>query len=199
MTLALMVSVFLQPPWPSASAHRAEPSGLARDDALPPAMANVSQDPWEVRRGEDVAVYVRLAAGWEREVGSMSLRYCRVEPSYVCWPKSERLQPVGDSPNRWAAVVPWNTKLVKPDTVHVGYNISLVYANGSSLAAPTRNYDEPPAFPLESGGIYFFYHLYGKSDDRPLSGAGGAWMIVAAMGAALLAGRSRRMRGTDAP
>lgn len=178
---------------PAGEAHKMVP-WETRETVLPPPVANVSQSPWNPQRGDDIAVYVTLREGWRGAVMSMPLRYCRVEPSYVCWPQSVRMQPDGGSTARWVGVIEWDARFVEKDTRHVGYNLSVVYANGTEFEAPTRNFNAPSTFPLESGGVYFFYSVSGA---KTLNAFNGTPFVIAATvaGGLLLAWWARRRRG----
>lgn len=169
----------------------------AREHVLPPPLANVSQDPWRPGRGEDVVVYATLRNP-EAQPRAVLLRYCRVEPDYACWPTSVRMQRLGGS-TTWAGVIAWDGRFMRPDTVHVGYNMSIVYDDERAYDAPTANYNAPPSFPVESGGLYFFYRL-GPAREGLDAYSGLPFVLAAVAAGALLVGlRVRRGGARRAP
>lgn len=61
-----------------------------------------------------------------------------------------------DADGTWRGTIEWDTRFMKPETVHIGYNVTLRYDDGRRIAAPTGNFWLPDTFPEASDGVYFF-------------------------------------------
>lgn len=171
-----------------------------REASYPPEVENVSHDPWRPVRGDDVRVTMRLAPDAKRPE-TVSLLFCRVEPTYVCGiPFS--LAPK-DEGRTWTGVIEWNPRckaggdrpgceFMLAETVHVGYNLTLRYggADERRVSAPVANYWVPSTYPSDSEGVYYFmrYEEAEASIESPLP-----W-VVAWVALAVLVGLVLRRR-----
>ncbi len=166
----------------AASTH----APMTREDTYPPGIANITQDPWNVKHGEDIEVTVTFAEDApvpER----VSLIWCRVEPDYVCAAIPPQLQPSGD--RTWTgtidAAVGGERSVVTEDTRHIGYNLSIQYPSddpdgaATRVQAPTHNTWAPETFSEETGGIYYFVALGEPAKGAPLPALGLSLLVLA--------------------
>lgn len=149
-------------------------SSHAREDTYPEGVENITQDPWDVKRGEDIEVTVTFtddAAVPER----VSLIWCRVEPDYVCAAVPPQLKPSGD--HTWTGTIDADVggerSVVTEDTRHIGYNLSIQYASddphgpNTRVHAPTHNTWAPDTFSPGTAGHYYFVPLGEPTEEAP--------------------------------
>lgn len=130
-----------------------------RESAYPEEIANITHHPWQPAAGEDLEVTMTLATDAPAP-DQVSLLYCRVEPEYTC-ALPLFMEPI-DRAGEWSGTIAWNERFMRPETVHVGYNVTLRYSDEDAVdrvrrvAAPTGNHWVPETFPSDSDGVYFF-------------------------------------------
>ncbi len=168
-------------------ASGAEVTVTDREASYPIGVENITQDPWRPHRGEDVRVVLRLDDG-AAAPDSVSLLYCRVEPTYVCG-LPFLLERAGA--RTWAGEIEWNPRcreggarpscaFMLEETVHVGYNVTMRFPEGSRVSAPVGNYWVPETYPSDADGVYYFMRYEGALPrDTPLPAAIGAFALVA--------------------
>lgn len=144
-----------------------------RESSYPPQIDNITHDPWQPSAGQDLVVTMELAPDAE-EPDAVSLLYCRVEPEYTC--ALPLLMEPGSSDRTWIGTIEWEPRFMKPETVHVGYNVTLRYDDAGEVGgvervpAPTGNFWLPDTFPEDSDGVYYFvaYDRTGQNAESPL-------------------------------
>lgn len=191
LRVALLLSVLLAgvviPGAPAAMAETSE-----REASYPPAVANITHAPPDPTRGDAVAVTLTLRADAPTP-DAVSLLWCRVEPDYVCaLPVLMR----HDGDDAWTGTIPGayggERDVIKRDTVHVGYNLTLRTETEHGLervSAPISSPWTPMSFPRDGDGHYYFL-AYAEPERAPAAPL--SWLLLLLLGALL-----RRRDGGD--
>lgn len=155
---SLLVALFTS--LPAAASGELLPD---RESTYPDEIENITHDPWDPDRGEDVQVTVTLAED-AAVPDRVSLLWCRVEPDYVCAIPTlmER-----SSDRGWTGTIEGSSggdrDVIRGGTHHIGYNVTLMYepdgAANQRIHAPLANHWAPDTFPLDTGGNYYFLTL----------------------------------------
>lgn len=165
-----------------------------RESTYPPGVANVTHEPWHPARGEDLQVTLMLESD-AAVPGSVSMIFCRVEPTYVCGIPF-MIDP-SDDERAWTGTLAWDERFMQDETVHVGYNLTLRHIDRDTgrvqrVAAPMGNHWVPATLPPEGGDYYFV--TYRDADTVGLL-PGPTPLVLLLLGcsaAALLRGSDRR-------
>lgn len=148
-----------------------------------PYVASVSHEPSAPEVGEDVTVTVRLTTDAE----SVFLTHCRVEPTYACSPKSSAMARSEDG--AWTGQIPWQDHFFR-GTAWVGYNLRILFANGTEVHVPDKSVPEdPPGLP-DGAGAYYFYSIQDAQAASP--GPSAFTLVVLFAAAGLVWGRLTR-------
>ncbi|MBW3581684.1 MAG: hypothetical protein KY455_01165 [Euryarchaeota archaeon] len=151
------------------------PSGSAdpvaypdRASTYPAGVLNVTHAPWSPPAGDDVTVTVTLDPAHDPPAAA-GLLFCRVEPNYACGLGVE-MEPSSDA-TVWIGHIAWHPDFMTPETVHVGYNITL-YLGGPEgeerkRTVPLGNHWVPDTYPTEVDGSYYFYAIGPAAESVP--------------------------------
>lgn len=154
------------------TSHAGTVTRTDRESTYPPEIHNITHAPWQPSAGQDLVVEMTLSPDAEMPDGA-SLLYCRVEPEYTCALPS-LMEPTSDE-RVWVGTIEWEPRFMKPETVHVGYNITLRYEDPDvvggfqRIPAPTGNHWLPETFPEDSDGVYYFvaFARDGQTEQSP--------------------------------